>query len=156
MRYGPSTLCYGLGIYEARTKVILSRLFDKLSVPENALDPSNAKQWEEYLLLALLSRNLRNVSAAIPLVSSQSETLRLGLRQSVASEHILHEMRRWSPRTLAVLHTSLALIEACTGYTQAFLRALFPTVGVRLPGRESDPKRKAVLLAPGLRRGIAL
>src|SRR5712692_8599241 len=120
--YLRSALCYGLGLYEARTKVILGRLFDKLSVPEKALDPSNAKQWEEYLLLALMSRNLRNVSAALPLVSSQSEAIRLELRRSVASEHTLHEMRRWSPRNLAVLHTSLALIEACMGYAQAFLR----------------------------------
>lgn len=122
--YLKSALCYGLGIYEPRTRVILHRLLTKpkLAMPQAALSHNNAKQWEEYLLLALLGHDLRPILRAIPLVRSQAETIRQELRQSLASEDTFSEARRWLPRNRAVLQTSLAIIEACTIYAEAFLQ----------------------------------
>jgi superfamily II DNA/RNA helicase len=122
--YLKSALCYGLGIYEARTKVILSRLLDKSGkeYPQNALAPNNAKQWQEYLFLAALSCDFQKISHVTQALRKQSEEIRHQFRQAFNNNRLFEQQGRWSTRDLTTLQTSLSLIESCLLSSEAFLK----------------------------------
>ncbi len=113
--YLKSALCYGLGLYESRTQVILKRILDKLRVPNQQLTLLNRQIWADYLVCALLGRKLRQILHAEQLIGEQISVIRSRLRRSMESES-------FSLREVANIETSLSLIEASVLSAKAFLQ----------------------------------
>lgn len=117
--YLKSGICYGLGLYESRTQVILKRLLGKLTRPEKTLDAKNAPAWSDYLICALMSRSLRQVKESQTYLLGQLEDVRLTLKREISySEDTLVEL---SPAYVLRVETALVTIEACLYATDGLL-----------------------------------
>ena len=119
MLYLKAALCYGLGLYEPRTGVILRQLLENLQFVYQNLTLKNAHLWADYLICALLSRDLRQILKSTPFARNQTDTLQQQLKQLTVQSH---RFERMSLRVIAQIETSLSLIDACFFCTEAFLR----------------------------------
>jgi helicase len=131
--YIKAALCYGLGIYEPRTKVILRELLKRLSKPKLPLSLANTAQWADYLICNLLSRNIFLVIQHMFDLKHQIDILRQWLKMSVETD--LHE--QMSLRRITEINISLLLIESCIFHADAFLRGntqLFEQAQTKLSG----------------------
>jgi len=120
--YLKAALCYGLGHYESRTQVIFNRVLANLTFPGQPLALSNRQQWADYLIGALLGRNLREVLRAKQFIDEQTAAIRAYLRRSIASEDDPRQREVISSHTIANVETSLSLIDASLLGADAFLR----------------------------------
>jgi len=120
--YLKAALCYGLGMYESRTRVILKRLLDKLPYPNQPLTLENSEKWADYLVCALLGRELRQVLRSVAFVRSQAVAIQQRVRQSLSSEDTLEGYARITLRRAATMRTPLVLADACLLCAEAFLR----------------------------------
>lgn len=120
--YLKAALCYGLGMYEPRTGVILKQLLIHLPSPAEPLTLNNIEKWSEHLVCALLSRDIGPVLQSIKFVRGQIVSIQQQLRQFLISEDLLAGYERMSLRKVAAIQTSLSLINACILQAEAFLR----------------------------------
>lgn len=114
--YLKSALCYGLGRYESRTRVILDQLLRKVTEPEQPLTLQNCQRWADYLVCGLLGRNMHRISRLKQTVGEQVSSIRLQLRDTIA-----HDRKGIvSPEQMAQIQTAISLIEAVFLATTAF------------------------------------
>ncbi|MDZ8186440.1 MAG: DEAD/DEAH box helicase [Nostoc sp. ChiSLP02] len=117
-----SALCYGLGLYEARTHVILNRLVENLDLP-SLFNLQNIERWATYLFLSFLSRNLRQVLRIGQHLQEQINSIRDLLQQSLISQNSYsQDFYYLSHQEIIDIATSLSLIEAAIQASQALLR----------------------------------
>lgn len=120
--YLKSALCYGLGLYESRTQVILGRVLENLAYPKESLTLSNFQQWADFLVCALLSRNLREISRAKAILGDQTLALRAQLRQSMALASSPDGIDPHTPQSMMRIEVALSLIDASLQAADAFLQ----------------------------------
>lgn len=84
--YLKSGVCYGLGLYEARTRVILGRILGKISRPNEQINISNHANHAIYALCSLLSRRLNAVLAVEKDNKEGIESLSRYLREVVVND----------------------------------------------------------------------
>ena len=118
--YLKSALCYGLGLYEPRTYVILNRVLKNLN-PTLPLTLENLEEWADYLTLGLIGRNLRQILQYGRFLEEQISTIREQLSRSMPLSNFLTEGEVLSPQRIAKVTASLALIDASLHGTKAFL-----------------------------------
>ncbi len=106
--YLKSALCYGLGLYESRTYVILKRVMENLSYPNQPLILGNCQQWADYLVCALLGRDLRKITRSRQFIEDYPSTIRAQIRKNYLEQN--EDASSWK---IADVETSLLLIDAC-------------------------------------------
>ena len=117
-----SALCYGLGLYEARTHVILNQLVENLDLP-SLCNLQNVEKCATYVFLSFLSRNLRQVLRIGQRIQEQIDSISDFLQQSLIGQ-VSHSQDSYylSHQEIIDIATSLSLIEASIGASQALLR----------------------------------
>lgn len=83
-----AALCYALGMYENRVKVLLRRVSERFPEPKSKLNFNNTTEWANYLLFSLLSRHLRGVKLtdARNKAANNVENLRRELKSSMGEK----------------------------------------------------------------------
>lgn len=120
--YLKSALCYGLGLYETRTYVILKRVLENLPYPNQPMTLDNCQEWADYLIITLLGRSLRQILRSGQFIEAQASTIREQLRRSISLEAFPSQEVVLSPQSIAKITASLALIDASLYAAKALLQ----------------------------------
>lgn len=120
--YLKAGLCYGLGLYESGTSVILKRILGRLSEPTSPLTLQNLEAWSEYLMLSLLSREVRNILRLGQSIEDQTLAIREQLRRSVTPASFSGWSAVLSPQGYAKAAASLSLIDASLNAAKGLIR----------------------------------
>lgn len=117
--YLKAALCYGLGVYEARTHVILKRLLSNINITDEPLSITNYQQWADYTVCALVSSNLEKLLNARFLLVERIKLIKDQLRQT---EPLFIQQNKISFRKKEELYLSVSLIEASLSGAEGILR----------------------------------
>lgn len=120
--YLKSALCYGLGMYEPRTRVILQRIQKRLDFSGLLLTKENVAQWAYYLICAFLSRDVLGIMKHSLPLRNQMGDLQESLKRAVKNDHFFDGYGRMSLHRINEINTSISIITSCLYYAEAFVR----------------------------------
>lgn len=116
--YLKSGICYGLGLYESRTQVILARVLGKITRPSEQINISNHAEHASYVLCSLLSRRLNSILMYEKDNNQALESMNSNLRNIVMKDTAHLRLSRFE---ILQSNYSISIIWACIYAAHALL-----------------------------------